>query len=83
MDGEDQLEFGVSYRSKAMLVICKDIVAFKMLRNVTVDDMFKDLACNAGQRDLTVIGTIGSFRLLENATHICVFPSIWPSSSIN
>ena len=50
-----QVGFTLAFLPEPMLVVTQDSVLVKMLHDVTVDDMFQQLACDGGERYRSVV----------------------------
>ena len=46
----------------------------KMMHNTAVNSMFKQLACDQGERNWSAVLRLFSVFLLENRSHQCLFP---------
>ena len=62
------------FRSKAVLFIRKDGVGIKMVHNMGVNDVFKDLTSYGGEGNGTVIGCVSAISFFEYGGDICTQP---------
>ena len=53
-----------------MLVVAQDVVAFKEIHQMTVDDVFHDLAASQRQGNRSVIGSLALVSFLEKWCNI-------------
>ena len=59
---------------KAMLVVAQDVFAFKEIHQMTVDDLFHDLAASRRHGNRSVVGSLALVSFLEEWCNISSRP---------
>ena len=52
-EGVQELRFTAPTLSKAVLEVAENVIVVKMIYDRAIDNMFKKLACNAGEREFS------------------------------
>ena len=62
---------------EAMLVVTQDVVAFKEIHQMIVDDVFHDLEASRRQGNQSVVGSLALVSFLEKRCNISSLPLFW------
>ena len=81
-EGVQELRFTAPTLSKAVLEVAENVIVVKMIYDRAIDNMFKKLACNAGERDGPIVFCFCFVCFLKKGDDVGSFPIIWDSSSV-